>query len=110
MYGLSWKAAWTVHHSTNHTRLGHSLPANHAGGGPACWVITLAFGLIGGDATRVRVEGVDGVDRVKGGGRAHAHPLSPGWRENTIMMMECTPESGYCLYCVLVLFLHEIRF
>jgi hypothetical protein len=33
------------------------------------------------------------VDKVKGGGRAP--PPSPGWHDFSIMM-ECTPESGFC--------------
>jgi hypothetical protein len=35
-----------LHHNTNLTQLGHSPPASQPGGLP-CWVISLAFGLIG---------------------------------------------------------------
>jgi hypothetical protein len=43
--GLSGKAVWTVHHSTNLTRLDHPPPVSQPGR-PPCWVISLAFGLI----------------------------------------------------------------
>ncbi len=44
-YGPPGKAAWIVHHNTNLTKA-RSLSSSQPGG-PPCWVISLAFGLIG---------------------------------------------------------------
>ncbi len=46
-----------------------------------------------GQRYKVVILPTTGIDRLKGGGRSPLPP--PGWADFTIMM-ECTPESGFC--------------